>query len=69
MLDFVRARGSHWQVMLCVCIGSFVLAAAGILRPEMRVTTHWKVAAQLRALVTDVAENRWTRDADIRALA
>jgi transcriptional regulator GlxA family with amidase domain len=64
-LAFLRERAAGARAVLSVCTGSFVLAAAGLLRPGMRAATHWKGAERLRALGIDVVEERWTRDGAI----
>ncbi|MBS0559933.1 MAG: DJ-1/PfpI family protein [Proteobacteria bacterium] len=64
-LDFVRTRAASAKAVLSVCTGSFILAAAGVLKPGMRGATHWKATRELRALGVDVAEDRWTRDGQV----
>jgi len=64
-LDFVRARSATARAVLSVCTGSFILAAAGVLRPGMRAATHWKGVGRLRAMGIDVAETRWMRDGTV----
>lgn len=39
-LDFIRQQAEHARYVTSVCTGSFVLAAAGLLKGR-RVTSHW----------------------------
>ena len=39
-VDFVRSQSTHAQYVTSVCMGAFVLGAAGLLRGR-RATTHW----------------------------
>lgn len=39
-VDFIRRQGAHAQYVTSVCIGAFLLGAAGLLRGR-RAATHW----------------------------
>ncbi|MEA2192926.1 MAG: hypothetical protein QOI73_3047 [Solirubrobacteraceae bacterium] len=66
-LDWVRAQRAKVPLMVSVCTGSLVYAAAGLLhgRPA---TTHWAALDELRALdaTIEVREHeRWVDDGDV----
>lgn len=47
VLDALRRASARGAILVSVCSGAFVLAAAGLLEGR-RVTTHWKHAAELK---------------------
>jgi transcriptional regulator GlxA family with amidase domain len=66
-LDWIRAQRAHVPLMVSVCTGSLVYAAAGLLH-ERPATTHWAALDELRALdsTIDVREDdRWVDDGDV----
>ncbi|MET0144484.1 MAG: helix-turn-helix domain-containing protein [Ilumatobacteraceae bacterium] len=63
----IDALASRARRVVSVCSGTFLLAAAGIVRGR-RVTTHWARAASLAARHPDVlvdADPIWTRDGNV----
>lgn len=52
VLDWLRARASHTELLASVCTGAFVLAQAGLL--ARRVTTHWEDQAELARQFPDL---------------
>ena len=66
-LDWVRAQRAQVPLMVSVCMGSLVYAAAGLLhgRPA---TTHWAALDELRALDSTIRireRDRWVDDGDV----
>jgi transcriptional regulator GlxA family with amidase domain len=66
-LDWVRAQRAEVPLMVSVCTGSLVYAAAGLLhgRPA---TTHWAALDELRALDSTIEvreHDRWVDDGDV----
>jgi cyclohexyl-isocyanide hydratase len=63
-LDFVRRQAAGAKYITSVCVGAFVLGAAGLLRGK-RATTHWAYT-QLLPLVGAMHEKaRVVRDGDV----
>lgn len=48
-LAWIGRRAPGCEVVASVCTGVFLLAAAGVLPADCRVTTHWEDVADLRA--------------------
>jgi transcriptional regulator GlxA family with amidase domain len=48
-IDFIRDASSRARRTASVCMGAFLLAAAGLLDGK-RATTHWRFAAKLQAM-------------------
>jgi transcriptional regulator GlxA family with amidase domain len=66
-LDWVRAQRAEVPLLVSVCTGSLVYAAAGLLRGRP-ATTHWAALDELRALdpSAEVREHdRWVDDGDV----
>jgi len=67
VLEFVRSRADEVQVILSVCTGALVLAAAGLL--DGRSVTTWHGAAErLQALVPSAQlrlDQRWVDEGNI----
>ncbi len=64
-LEFVKRNAVTCELVLSVCTGALVLAAAGILNGK-RATTHWAVLDQLRAFPhVTVDQSRYVRDGKI----
>ncbi|WP_043110303.1 GlxA family transcriptional regulator [Polycyclovorans algicola] len=66
-LRFVRHAATDTRRMASVCVGAFILAAAGLLDGR-RATTHWRYAADLQARYPRVRVNGdriFTRDGAI----
>jgi transcriptional regulator GlxA family with amidase domain len=47
-IDWIAAASRRSEITASVCTGVFLLAAAGLLAPGERVTTHWEDIAELR---------------------
>ena len=51
--------------MLSVCLGAFILQAAGVLKGR-KATTHWKLLDALKAIEeVTVVEDRFVRDGNV----
>ena len=60
-LDFVRSRSEKAKVVSSVCTGSFVLAAAGLLKGK-RATGHWIARDLLKEFGVTVVDERVVKD-------
>ena len=61
-LAWIAAQARGARICASVCTGAFLLAAAGVLQGEERVTTHWEDIAELRERYPDlevVDDARW----------
>jgi transcriptional regulator GlxA family with amidase domain len=66
-LDWVRAQRACVPLMVSVCTGSLVYAAAGLLRGRP-ATTHWAALDELRELDSSIEireHDRWVDDGDV----
>lgn len=53
LLEILRQRASQGATMVGLCLGAFVLAAAGLLDGQ-QATTHWECAVELQRLYPKV---------------
>lgn len=61
-LAWIAAQSRAARITASVCTGAFLLAAAGVLQGNARVTTHWEDIADLRERFPDldvVDDMRW----------
>lgn len=63
-LGFVHSRAEHAKVVSSVCTGSFVLAAAGLLKGK-RATGHWVARDLLKEFGAIPVNERVVRDGNI----
>ncbi len=66
-LDWLRAQRQRVPLLVSVCTGALVYAAAGLLR-ERPATTYWGAVDELRALdqsVRVIEHERWVDDGDV----
>lgn len=61
LLEFLRRADAVADVMMSVCTGALVLAAAGLLRGR-RAATHWAYADVLEHLGVTYVRERWIED-------
>ena len=67
-LGWIAAQAKDARIGASVCTGAFLLAAAGALRSNERVTTHWEDIAELRERfpTLDVVDDaRWVDNGHI----
>jgi cyclohexyl-isocyanide hydratase len=63
-LDFVRRQAAGAKYITSVCVGAFVLGAAGLLRGK-RATTHWAYTELLPLVGATHEKARVVRDGDV----
>jgi transcriptional regulator GlxA family with amidase domain len=66
-LDWIKKRSRHIRRICSICVGSFVLAEAGLLDGR-KATTHWRMARQLAEtypLVQVDPSPIWVKDGNI----
>jgi cyclohexyl-isocyanide hydratase len=63
-LDFVRRQAAGAKYVTSVCVGAFVLGAAGLLRGK-RATTHWAYTDLLPLVGATHEKARVVRDGDV----
>lgn len=66
-MDWIKKRSSHIRRVCSICVGSFVLAEAGLLDGR-KATTHWRMARQLAEtypLVRVDPSPIWVKDGNI----
>jgi cyclohexyl-isocyanide hydratase len=63
-LDFVRRQAAGAKYITSVCVGAFVLGAAGLLRGK-RATTHWAYTQLLPLVGATHEKARVVRDGDV----
>lgn len=63
-LDFLRAHAATTRFKTSVCTGSFILAAAGLLKGR-KATTHWMARETLSKFGATPVDQRVVRDGDI----
>jgi cyclohexyl-isocyanide hydratase len=63
-LDFVRRQAAGARYITSVCVGAFVLGAAGLLRGK-RATTHWAYTELLPLVGATHEKARVVRDGDV----
>jgi cyclohexyl-isocyanide hydratase len=63
-LDFIRRQGSTARHVTSVCVGAFLLGAAGLLRGR-RATTHWAYADLLPLVGARHEKARIVRDGNV----
>jgi len=64
LLDFVRTQAAGAQTLMSVCIGAFLLQAAGLLAGRS-ATTYWSMLPALRELGVPVLEQRFAHDGNV----
>jgi cyclohexyl-isocyanide hydratase len=63
-VEFVRRQGAHAQFVTSVCIGAFLLGAAGLLRGR-RAATHWAFVDLLPLVGASHEKGRIVRDGNV----
>jgi transcriptional regulator GlxA family with amidase domain len=61
LLDYVTAADADAEVVMSVCTGALILAAAGLLR-DRPATTHWAYVDVLELLGARPVKARWVED-------
>jgi cyclohexyl-isocyanide hydratase len=63
-VDFIRRQGAHAQFVTSVCIGAFLLGAAGLLKGR-RAATHWAYVDLLPLVGASHERSRIVRDGNV----
>src|SRR4029078_2370208 len=63
-VDFVRREGGRAQYVTSVCMGAFLLGAAGLLKGR-RATTHWAYVDLLPLVGASHEKGRVVRDGNV----
>ena len=63
-VDFIRRESGHAQYVTSVCIGAFLLGAAGLLKGR-RATTHWAYVDLLPLVGASHKKGRIVRDGNV----
>jgi cyclohexyl-isocyanide hydratase len=63
-VDFIRRQGEHARYVTSVCMGAFLLGAAGLLRGR-RATTHWAYVDLLPLVGATSEKGRVVRDGHV----
>ena len=63
-VDFIRRQGEHAQYVTSVCIGAFLLGAAGLLKGR-RAATHWAYVDLLPMVGARHEKGRVIRDGNV----
>jgi cyclohexyl-isocyanide hydratase len=67
-VDFIRRKGAHAQYVTSVCVGAFLLGAAGFLEGR-RATTHWAYVDLLPLVGARHEKGRIVRDGNVFSAA
>ena len=63
-VEFIRRQGAHAQFVTSVCIGAFLLGAAGLLKGR-RAATHWAFVDLLPLVGASHEKGRIVRDGNV----
>jgi cyclohexyl-isocyanide hydratase len=63
-VEFIRRQGAHAQFVTSVCIGAFLLGAAGLLKGR-RAATHWAYVDLLPLVGASHEKGRIVRDGNV----
>ncbi len=63
-VDFIRRQGEHAQYVTSVCVGAFLLGAAGLLKGR-RAATHWAYVDLLPMVGARHEKGRVIRDGNV----
>ena len=63
-VDFIRRQGGHAQFVTSVCVGAFLLGAAGLLKGR-RAATHWAYTDLLPMVGASHEKRRIVRDGNV----